>query len=667
MSTYNAVSMIFNGTSQFGLLNQPITFGGAITLECWVLLSNVATWPRIIDFANGVSGLDAVMSGFYTGLNQLWIQTTTSARLDLSSATVPLNTWTHVAFTVSATGTAKCYVNASLAQSGTVAVIPSKARTIPYWGKSSFAGESLFPGKMTELRFWTTERTASEISTNWKTALLGTESGLLLYISDYALRNRVGNVITSQSPGAYTMTMASTVSIDPAATFQLTSTPVVGYKWSSSNGATAITTPTTLAPKTSLSAGVYTLTITDSALATKSVIYTITDPYIALAMTTPGTVTHATYYGGATGSITAPTIAGNGIPFKYSWTSSGTIATNVSTIATGNLTFIAAGTYVLTVTDSTLRTVTTSYTVAHPIILTATQTDITTVSPTGTCTVSALGGLNTSYVYAWKKAGSAIAPTTAAITGLTAGQYQCTVTNSTFTAVATFEIATYLTTTLSPTSVRAAWTAITGALNYRVYYTVSGTTTRVLYTPTTLALFAVISNLTPQTSYLVEVYSTVDGVNYVRSFASTVVLPVASVDNFSKDTVLAANSTYDITALQTSTNLGGTPAALVQTAFANGDLVIASATAQGSTITETTQVLKRLFNLSLDKNGQLYLPFDATLADSVVQQATLTLSDGSTTVVSFVASTNSIIVNGVTYSIGNSLVIDGQTSRVYSG
>lgn len=229
-ATPYVASMTFNGTTQFGLVNQPLTFGPAITLECWVLLANTAAWPRIIDFANGASGLDAVMTGFYTGLKQLWIQTTTAARLDLPTATVVLNTWTHVAFTVSATGNAICYLNGVAAQSGTVAVIPTKARTIPYWGKSSFAGESLFPGKMTELRFWTVERTASQILANYKTSLTGTETGLLLYISDFALKYKLsGNVITSQTTTAYTMTMAVTPVIDITAPFILSNVATKPY------------------------------------------------------------------------------------------------------------------------------------------------------------------------------------------------------------------------------------------------------------------------------------------------------------------------------------------------------------------------------------------------------------------------------------------------------
>jgi len=184
-------------------------------------------------------------------------------------------------------------------------------------------------------------------------------------------------------------------------------TPAYTYAWAPSGG--------NAATASSLCAGTYTCTITDSHGCVITKIFTITQPP---ALTVTGTQVNVSCNGGCNGSATVT--AGGGTPaYTYAWTPSGGNAATASSLC--------AGTYTCTITDSHGCVITKIFTITQPAALTATSTmtPATCGGSNGTATATPAGG-SPAYTYSWNPTGQ----TTATASGLPAGSYTCTVTDS---------------------------------------------------------------------------------------------------------------------------------------------------------------------------------------------------------------------------------------------
>ncbi|ADY52972.1 Fibronectin type III domain protein [Pseudopedobacter saltans DSM 12145] len=187
-------------------------------------------------------------------------------------------------------------------------------------------------------------------------------------------------------------------------------TPSYTYSWAPSGG--------TAATATGLSAGTYTVTVTDANGCTGTKTFTITQP--TALNTTAGSKTDVSCNGGSNGTATvSPT---GGTPgYTYSWAPRGGTAAT----ATG----LSAGTYTVTVTDANGCMGTKSFTITQPTALNTTAGSKTDVScnggSNGTATVSPTGG-TPGYTYSWAPSGG----TAATATGLSAGTYTVTVTDA---------------------------------------------------------------------------------------------------------------------------------------------------------------------------------------------------------------------------------------------
>ncbi|RED23350.1 gliding motility-associated-like protein [Flavobacterium cutihirudinis] len=181
------------------------------------------------------------------------------------------------------------------------------------------------------------------------------------------------------------------------------------YSWSPSGG--------TGATASNLTAGTYTVTVTDANSCTKTASVTINQPTAALSasITSP---THVNCFGGNTGSATV-TVSGGTAPYTYSWSPSGGTGATAS-----NLT---AGTYTVTVKDANNCTTTATVKINQPdAALSASITSPTHVAcfggNTGSATVSVTGGTSP-YTYSWSPSGG----TGATASNLLAGTYTVTV------------------------------------------------------------------------------------------------------------------------------------------------------------------------------------------------------------------------------------------------
>ncbi|WP_175460295.1 MBG domain-containing protein [Flavobacterium frigoris] len=182
------------------------------------------------------------------------------------------------------------------------------------------------------------------------------------------------------------------------------------YSWAPTGG--------TAATATGLSAGPYTVTITDANACTATKNFTITQPSTLLA--TAISQTNVSCNGSATGSATVVPSGGTA-GYTYSWAPSGGTAATASGLY--------AGTYTVTITDANACTATTTFIITQPSALVATAISQTNVScnggSNGSATVAASGG-TAGYTYSWSPSGG----TAATATGLSAGTYTVTITDA---------------------------------------------------------------------------------------------------------------------------------------------------------------------------------------------------------------------------------------------
>ncbi|MCB0430280.1 MAG: gliding motility-associated C-terminal domain-containing protein [Flavobacteriales bacterium] len=165
---------------------------------------------------------------------------------------------------------------------------------------------------------------------------------------------------------------------------------------------------------TGLTAGSYTLTVTDVNLCDETITLTVGEP-TDISLTATGTA--ALCYGGATGSIDL-TPSGGTPGYTYVWSNGRT---------TQDITGLTAGTYTVTVTDNNGCTDVISRTIgqATDISLSLTPTNTSCFSGTnGSLTLTRSGG-TPGYTYVWSNG-----RTTQNLTGVAAGTYTVTVTDS---------------------------------------------------------------------------------------------------------------------------------------------------------------------------------------------------------------------------------------------
>ncbi|UFH34398.1 MBG domain-containing protein [Flavobacterium acetivorans] len=273
------------------------------------------------------------------------------------------------------------------------------------------------------------------------TATVSVSGGTSAYTYAWSPSGGTAATATGLSAGTYTVTVTDANACIATQSFTITQPPVLAvtpasqtnvscfggsngsatvsvsggtsaytYAWSPSGGTTATAS--------GLSAGTYTVTVTDAnaCIATQS--FTITQP--AVLAVTPASQTNVSCFGGSNGSATV-SVSGGTSAYTYAWSPSG----GTAAIATG----LAAGTYTVIVTDANGCTATQNFTITQPTALVATAATQTNVTcnggADGSATVSVSGGTS-GYTYAWAPTGG----TAATATGLSAGTYTVTVTDA---------------------------------------------------------------------------------------------------------------------------------------------------------------------------------------------------------------------------------------------
>ncbi len=219
------------------------------------------------------------------------------------------------------------------------------------------------------------------------------------------------------------------------------------YRYVWSNGATT-------EDLANLSAGTYSVTVLDASGCTESVTVSVSEPPI---LQLSETHLNLLCNGISTGSVSV-SVVGGAAPYSFNWADGASVA---------NRTNLAAGAYVVVVTDQNACTATLPISLTQPPILSVGRA-VSAVGcnggATGQISLSAAGGTG-SYTYNWDTG-----TTSALLTSLTAGLYSATVTDANSCSVTLQQLITQpttLTTSLVQQDIRC-FGAATGQLTVQV-------------------------------------------------------------------------------------------------------------------------------------------------------------------------------------------------------
>jgi hypothetical protein len=168
-----------NGSTDYVQAPASVYFNGNFTVEAWVYPR--ANTGRIFDF--GVVGptnnvLAHFGGGTGTGLVFAILNGATISSFNYTG-TIPLNQWSHVAFSLNGT-TGTIYVNGQVGATGTLPVPQNVTRNSCFIGNSNW-NDGTTNAKIDEFRIWNVVRTQAEIQSSMNTALTGNEANLQLY------------------------------------------------------------------------------------------------------------------------------------------------------------------------------------------------------------------------------------------------------------------------------------------------------------------------------------------------------------------------------------------------------------------------------------------------------------------------------------------------------
>jgi hypothetical protein len=177
---------------------------------------------------------------------------------------------------------------------------------------------------------------------------------------------------------------------------------------------------------TGLTAGTYTVTVTDADGCTQTTSVTITQPTAVTNVIS--NIVNANCAGGENGSATA-TASGGVSPYTFAWSYGFT----QSGVTTSNATGLAAGGYNVTVTDANGCTTVTAFEIADPtgvtLVVTAITNETCDESNNGTAMVTASGGV-APYTFIWSGGTVVTTSPSSTASALAAGTYLVTATDA---------------------------------------------------------------------------------------------------------------------------------------------------------------------------------------------------------------------------------------------
>jgi predicted secreted protein len=376
-----------------------ICSGGNATFS--VAASNATTYKWQLDQGQGSGFLDVPSSSFYSGIN--------TSTLIINGAPATFNGYK---FRVIATGscTPVATSNAATLNVNLISVLTSKTDVACFGSATGIATASGGVGEYTYS--WSNGKNTATITD----LVAGTYT---VTVSDQGGCSKTESVTIGQPSSAITLTAGTVTNVSCNGGANGIAEVIASgggsgftYSWN--------TIPTqSTAKATGLSAGTYTVTVTDANTCQTTKSFTISQP-TALSTLTGGSHTDVSCNGGSNGTATVEPTGGTPT-YTYSWN---TNPVQVTATATG----LSMGTYTVTVTDANACQATRTFTIGQPAILSASKSSTDVLcngTATGSATVTPTGGIGT-YTYIWSPTGG----TAATATGLTTGNYDCLITDA---------------------------------------------------------------------------------------------------------------------------------------------------------------------------------------------------------------------------------------------
>jgi large repetitive protein len=319
--------------------------------------------------------------------------------------------------------------------------------------------------------------TAAACTSNNGTATATVSGGTPFYTYSWNPSGNTGSTATGLSVGIYTVTVTDNNGCTYTITANVPSSSGLNANITAStniscnggtNGSITVTASGGTSPYTylwnpsgiitstagGLSAGTYTITVTDNNGCTAVDAITLTQPVLLTA--TMGSPTNVLCNGNNNGAATV-TAGGGASPYAYAWASAG----GTNAMGTG----FSAGTYTVTITDNNGCAATASVTITQPPSLTAIMGIPTNTMCNGgnnsSVSVTVTGGTS-AYNYVWTPTGGS----SSAATGLSAGTFTVNITDingCTASASVTISSPTALSVTLNPTGL-TCWGADNGSI-----------------------------------------------------------------------------------------------------------------------------------------------------------------------------------------------------------
>ena len=200
----------FDGSNDFVSLPDLGLSNGSFTVEGWIKADRVTTFGRFFDFGSGEgdSGGHNILVDFDGATNYLNFEIWNGANRDtfvcIKSGinAFPINKWVYLSAVYDNTGhKGYMYWNGKQVASGSVASAAGAITRINnYFGRSNWAADQYFDGKMRGMAVFKEARTADEVARDMNTDFAGTEDNLVLY---YPLKDAVGSTTIKSATNQY--------------------------------------------------------------------------------------------------------------------------------------------------------------------------------------------------------------------------------------------------------------------------------------------------------------------------------------------------------------------------------------------------------------------------------------------------------------------------------
>ena len=176
-------ALVLDGTNQHVAIPPNNLIGTEFTVEGWVKVRSYASWSRLWESGNGPND-DNILCALSAGDSGQpifrWHNGGGLVGDLLSPTTLPLNVWTHLAFTYDGTNAA-IVMNGNVVTSGTFAAPNTLSRSSNFVGRSLYAFDGYADASIEDFRIWSVARPTNFIQAAMNTALTGEEGDLLVY------------------------------------------------------------------------------------------------------------------------------------------------------------------------------------------------------------------------------------------------------------------------------------------------------------------------------------------------------------------------------------------------------------------------------------------------------------------------------------------------------